>query len=166
MKIKGITLVELLIVIALIGILSTIAGLSWQRYVANSNLRTGARKVAADFAMYKAKAISEGRPYTITINVSPNNNYNISAPLKPEDPVLFPIVALIDAPIEASRAQDAQITAVDFAGGPIITATQRGLVQPLAANNLGTITLNNSRGATATVTINSRGGVDVAFTGL
>jgi prepilin-type N-terminal cleavage/methylation domain-containing protein len=165
MKIKGYTIVEILIVIVIIGIISAIASFSWQRYVANSSLKTGARKVAADFAGYKAKAISEGRDYTITINVSPNNNYNITALAKDD----LAAVALNGVtPTEASQAQDAQITAVNFAGGAIITATQRGLVGPLAAapNDFGTITLTNSRGATATVTINSRGRVDVVFTNL
>jgi prepilin-type N-terminal cleavage/methylation domain-containing protein len=165
MKIKGFTLIELLMVIAIMGVMSVIASFSWQRYVANSNLRTGARKVAADFAMYKAKAISEGRDYRITINISPANNYDIFALAKPEDPVLFPAFALNGVtPTEAAQAQDAQITAVNFAGGPIITATQRGLVQPLAANVLGTITLTNTRGSTAIVEIDSRGRVDVKFT--
>jgi prepilin-type N-terminal cleavage/methylation domain-containing protein len=159
-KREGFSLIEVLIVIVLISILSGVAVFSWQRYVANSNLRTGARKVAADFAMYKAKAISEGRDYRITINVTPNNNYDISAPVKDD----LAAVALNGiTPTDASQAQDAQITAVNFNGGSIITATQRGLVTPPAG---GTITLTNSRGATATVTINSRGGVDVAFTGL
>ncbi len=159
MNIKGYSLIEVLIVIVLIGIMSAVASFSWQRYVTNSNLRTGARKVAADFAMYRAKAISEGRDYTITIIVA-SNNYNIAAPVKDD----LAAVALNGVtPTEASQAQDGLITAVDFNGGPIITATRRGLVAPPAG---GTITLNNSRGATATVTINSRGRVDVAFTGL
>jgi prepilin-type N-terminal cleavage/methylation domain-containing protein len=159
MKNKGFSLIEVLVVSAIIAIVSGVAVFSWQRYVANSNLRTGARKVAADFASYRAKAISEGRDYTITINIAPNNNYDIAAPVKDD----LAAVALNGiTPTEASQARDAQITAVAF-GGPIITATQRGLVTPPAG---GTITLNNSRGATATVTINSRGRVDVAFTGL
>lgn len=171
MKVKGFTLIELLIVIALIGILSTIASFSWQRYVANSNLRTGARKVAADFAMYKSRAISEGRDYTITINIAPNNNYNIAAPVKLDDLGVVDLAAVAVngvTPTEASQAQDTQITAVDFAGGSIITVTRRGLVSSLAPppNDLGTITLTNSRGATATVTIDSRGRVDVTFTNL
>jgi prepilin-type N-terminal cleavage/methylation domain-containing protein len=172
MKIKGFTLIELLIVIALIGILSTIASFSWQRYVANSSLRTGARKVAADFALYKAKAIAETRPYTITIHLSPNNNYDISAPaVWAPPPPLAPIQLVLPAfalngvtPVDASQAQDAQITAVSgFAGGSIIIATQRGLVGNLAAppNDLGTITLTNTRGSTAIVEIDSRGRVDV-----
>ena len=131
----------------------------------NSNLRTGARKVAADFALYRAKAIAEGREYRITIHVSPDNNYDIAASAKLEDPVLFPDVALNGVtPAEASQAQDAQITAVSgFVGGPIIKATQRGLVDPPpnGPNGYGTITLTNRRGSTAKVEIDSRGRVDV-----
>jgi prepilin-type N-terminal cleavage/methylation domain-containing protein len=169
MKVKGFTLIELLIVIALIGILSTIASFSWQRYVANSSLRTGARKVAADFALYKAKAIAEGRDYTITINIWPANNYNITAlPVvtSPGNVVVLAAFALNGVtPTEASQAQDAQIIAVNFfVGGTIIKATQRGLVgniDPAAPNGCGTITLTNPRGSTAKVEIDSRGRVDV-----
>lgn len=171
MKIKGFSLVELLIVICLIAIVTTIVSFSWQRYVANSNLKTGARKAAADFALCKTKAIAEGRDYTITIHVSPNNNYDIIAPavVTSTGIQVLPAFAVNGVtPTEASQAQDAQITAVNFNGGSIITATQRGLVQPLAPppNDLGTITLTNTRGSTATVEIDSRGRVDVVFTNL
>ncbi len=166
--IKGFSLIELLIVICMIAILITIASFSWQKYVAKTNLRTGAGKVAADFSMYKAKAISEGRNYTITIQLSPNNNYNISAPEKddPSGAMVLPAVTLNGVtPTDPAQAQDAQITAVNFAGGAIIIADKRGLVEPLTAD-YGTITLTNSQGATATITINQRGGVYVTFTNL
>jgi prepilin-type N-terminal cleavage/methylation domain-containing protein len=168
MKVKGYSLVEILVVIAIIGIIGTIASFSWQRYVANSNLKTGARKVAADFAMYQARAIHEGRPYTIIINISPANNYDISAPVNALLPNPAPVNLPGVTPNEAARASDAQITAVDFNGGPAIIIAQRGLVQPLAPfpNDFGTITLTNSRNATATIRINLRGKVDVAFAGL
>jgi prepilin-type N-terminal cleavage/methylation domain-containing protein len=164
MKIKGFSLIEVIIVMAIIGIVSTIASFAWHRYVANSNLTTGARKVAGDFAMYKAKAIAEGRNYTITINKQPNNNYDISAPAvvtNTGNVVLDAFVLNGVAPAaEASQAQDTQIAAVNFNGGSVITATQRGLVIPPAG---GTITLANSLDKTAMVTINSRGRVDVTY---
>jgi type II secretion system protein H len=163
MKAKGFTLAEILIVIAIIGIMATIASFSWQRYVANSNLRTGARKVAADLALYQTKALAEGRDYTITINLSPANSYDISA--LPNALLSNPAAVVLNGvtPIEASRANDAQITAVDSGS---ITATQRGLIDPPPRLNGWTITLTNSRSATATITINLRGKVDVAFAGL
>jgi prepilin-type N-terminal cleavage/methylation domain-containing protein len=168
MKAKGFTLAEILIVIAIIGILATIASFSWQRYVTGSNLRAGARKLAADLALYQTKALAEGRDYTITINLSPANNYDISAP--PNALLTNPAAVVLNGvtPIEASLARDAQITAVNFNGGLVVTVNKRGLLQDPATIPItnGTITLTNSRSATATITINLRGKVDVAFAGL
>jgi type IV pilus assembly protein PilE len=163
MKAKGFTLAEILIVIAIIGIMATIASFSWQRYVANSNLRAGARKLAADLALYQTKALAEGRDYRITIHVAPDNNYDIFA--QANALLSNPAAVVLNGvtPIGASRANDAQITAVDSGS---ITATQRGLIDPPPPLNGWTITLTNSRSATATITINLRGKVDVAFAGL
>jgi type II secretion system protein H len=168
MKAKGFTLAEILIVIAIIGIMATIASFSWQRYVANSNLRAGARKLAADLALYQTKALAEGRDYRITIHVAPDNNYDIFA--QANALLSNPAAVVLNGvtPIEAALARDAQITAVNFNGGAVVKATQRGILKDPAGTDLnnGTITLTNSRSATATITINLRGKVDVAFAGL
>jgi prepilin-type N-terminal cleavage/methylation domain-containing protein len=170
MKIKGYTIVELLIVIVIIGIMLVVASFSWQKYVANSNLKTGARKVAADFALYRARAIAEGRDYTITINIQPNNNYTIYAPATGGTGGLLEYnpapVTPTDTPTDASQTQDAQITAVDFTTCSIIRFTARGLVEhcavkPAAQNDYGTVTLTNRRGSKVPVEIDSRGRVDV-----
>jgi len=45
---KGFTLIELMIVIAIIGILSAVALFGWRGYQDNVNLRTAARAVVTD----------------------------------------------------------------------------------------------------------------------
>ena len=57
---QGFSLIELIVAIAIISILLTIASFSWQRYTANTNLRSAARQVASDFSKYYARSISEG----------------------------------------------------------------------------------------------------------
>ncbi len=161
---KGMSLTELLIVMAIMGIVLSIANFSWQAYVVRSNLRTAARQVASDISKYQARAIAEGRNYTITFNAT--DKYNISAPVR-DDLVAFNLDA---TPIEAGRTQDAQITNSNFTACNVVIMTSRGLLQhcnmATVSNNTGTVTLTNSRGGTATITVNIRGKVDVTFANL
>ncbi len=53
---SGFSLIELIIVIGVIGIMAAIGAYSWQRYVSNTNLRTAARELVADFNYMKANA--------------------------------------------------------------------------------------------------------------
>ena len=160
---KGFSIVELLIVIAIIGVALSIASLSWQAYVTKTNLNSGARKVASDLTKYRTRAIGEGRVYTITFNAA--NQYNISAPAH-DNLAAFNIN---ETPIESSRAHDAIIENSNFTGCQVVRMTPRGLaehcaVSPVTPSDTGTVTLKNSREATATITLNSRGTVDVTFT--
>jgi prepilin-type N-terminal cleavage/methylation domain-containing protein len=168
-KSKGFSIIELMIVIAIMGIVASIASFAWQRYVANVNLRSAARQTGADLSRYMARAIAEGREYTITFNAT-TDMYTITAPLKSGNDDLA-IVNMNVSPIDADRIRDANITAADFTGCNIVRMLPRGLVAHCAAtpstqNATGTVTLANRRGATATITINERGKVDVTFSGL
>ena len=80
---KGLTLTELLIVIAIIGIIAAISSFAWQNYVRNTNLRTAARELVSDFALMKAKAASVSQTgqettYAIIFNVA-ENSYTMEA---------------------------------------------------------------------------------------
>lgn len=160
---KGFSIVELLVVIAILGVVLSVASLSWQSYVTKTNLRSGARKVASDLTKYRTRAIGEGRVYTITFNAT--DKYDISAPAQDN----FAVVNISETPIEASGAHDAIIENSNFTGCHVVRMTPRGLVghcNPQVANqsDTGTVTLKNSRDVTATITLNSRGTVDVTFT--
>jgi len=151
---SGFTLIELIIVIAILGIVAGIASFSWQRYVPKINLRSAARQVSADIAKYGAKAMAEGRAYTIAFSAT---GYNITAPAKTGNTDL-PAFNLNATPVEEVNALDRQITGAVCGGGGDLIMTPRGL------NNGCTVSLQNSKGSTATLTVDIRGRVNVAFT--
>jgi type II secretion system protein H len=72
-SVNGFTLVELLIVIAIIGIVASIASFAWQNYVRNTNLKTAARELTSDIQFMKGKAIARNDlTYTIDFNTGDN----------------------------------------------------------------------------------------------
>ncbi|MEE9911460.1 MAG: type II secretion system GspH family protein [Deltaproteobacteria bacterium] len=159
---NGFSLIELLIVFAILAVMLTVATLYWQRYVARINLRSAARHVASDMTEYRGRAVSESRVYTITF--SGTDKYNIAAPAQSSHAAFN-----IDAkPMETAGAPDVQIKSSNFTGCHVVRFTPRGLVEHCAVSpgtpgDTGTVTLQNDRGATATITLNSRGTVDVTF---
>ena len=72
-KTKGFSLVELLIVIAIIAILGAMASIGWKSYVDNDNLRSAARMLQADMANAKQTSIAQGVHYHISIDVAGNS---------------------------------------------------------------------------------------------
>ena len=74
----GFSLVELLVVIALISIVSAFAVPTWQRYAAKTDLKTAAREVMADLSNTKQRAVEENLDvYRLTFNVA-GNSYVLS----------------------------------------------------------------------------------------
>jgi len=140
---KGFSLAELLIVIAIIGILAAVAGYSWQRYVTNSNLRTAARDIASDFSLAKENAIKESRNYTITFDVGANS-YTMAPAGTTKSPATF--------------GSDIRLTLASFGfTGPVITFQSRGTA------SAGRVALTNGRGSTANVVVNITGKNYVEF---
>ncbi|NPU86057.1 MAG: type II transport protein [Syntrophaceae bacterium] len=140
---RGFSLSELLIIIAIIGILAVIAGYSWQRYVTNANLRSAAREIASDFSMAREKALKENQNFTITFDVTANQ-YTISPGATVKKPTFF--------------GSDISLTGANFGiGGTTITFLPRGTA------SAGNVTLTNSRGSTATIVVNITGKNYVQF---
>ena len=73
---KGFTLVELMVTIALIAIVGAIAIPSYFGYSLNTNLKSAARNIQADFLDLKERAIAESTMYRITFDQS-GNTYTI-----------------------------------------------------------------------------------------
>jgi len=67
MKQKGFTLTELLIVVAIMSILLTIAGLSYSRMMSTYRLETQVRQLYADLMNARVQAMQKNRIYFVTV---------------------------------------------------------------------------------------------------
>lgn len=75
---EGFSLVELIIVIALIAIVMSISIPTWQKYRTNSDLKSAAREVMADISDAKQRAVTENSDdYELAFNVS-GNSYSLT----------------------------------------------------------------------------------------
>jgi prepilin-type N-terminal cleavage/methylation domain-containing protein len=71
---EGFSLVELIIVIALIAIVMSISIPTWHKYRNNSELKSAAREVMADISDSKQRAVTENSDdYKLEFNVSGNS---------------------------------------------------------------------------------------------
>jgi type IV fimbrial biogenesis protein FimT len=138
---KGFSLIELLIVIAIFGVVGSMAAFTWQKIVANNNLRSAARELSADIALYRQWAVGQGAAYVVTFNIG-SNNYTVN----PGNIVKSP----------ASFGSGCAVTATTFSGD-VINIQARGLLDN------GAVTMTNTRGSTATMTVDVAGRTRVEF---
>lgn len=98
---EAFTLVELLIVMA---ILATLAGIAMPRYsaaLANYRADAAARRICADLAMAKARAISTSTAQTVTFTTA-SNQYQLVGFTDPVRPAMPYVISLGDRPYEAT----------------------------------------------------------------
>jgi prepilin-type N-terminal cleavage/methylation domain-containing protein len=145
---KGFSLIELIIVIALISIVSAFAVPMWQKYTANTNLKNAAREVMADLSNAKQQAVEENLDvYRLTFNVA-GNNYALSR---------TDTGATSWTKSVASLGNGILIDSVNFSGGSVVSFKKRGTV------SMGNLTLRNGLGSTATITVTITGRSYVQF---
>lgn len=142
---KGVTIAEIVLVISIFMILATIAIPSFQRHVVNADLKNAARSVATDFFLYKEHAIAESRPYRIKFSIA-NHNYEIQQP---------PGTTILTKDLRSFRHD------ISIDGGSTTETVYN--IQPRGTVTNGQIWLVNSRGSTATITINITGKTSVQF---
>ena len=137
---KGFTLVEILVTIALIVIVAAIALPSYFGYSMNTNLKSAARNIQADFLDLKERAIAESTAYRITFDTG-GNTYTIEKGTETGAPY-----TPIEVKALSSFGGDVGIFNAVFGGGiPTITFEGRGIA------TTGKVVLTNSRGSTATI---------------
>jgi prepilin-type N-terminal cleavage/methylation domain-containing protein len=155
---KGFTLVELVIVIFILAIISAIGGLMLHNYTLNRNLRTAARDIASDFAIYKERAVSDNITYQIAFNTALPGSYTIQS-------VVNAVVTNLTTKRPSSFGSDIRIISATFGAGASQTVifSPRGTVSPLGNAVLDGIVLQNSRNSRATITVNLTGRTYATF---
>lgn len=142
-KNKGFSLIELIIVIAIIGIMAAIAAPNFTRYRDNANLREAARDVSSDIQLYKQRAMAENVNYLITFS---GKTYDVK---KGATTVASKTIGANNAAIVISSP---------YPGGKIEFET-RGTLKPS-----GTLKLKHStRNSEATITTSLTGRVRVTY---
>ncbi|MCX5837335.1 MAG: type II secretion system protein [Deltaproteobacteria bacterium] len=144
----GFSLIELMIVIALISIMLAVAVPTWQKYRANTDLKTAAREVMADLSNARQQAVAENLDvYRLTFNVT-GNDYALT---RTDTGVALwtKSVALLGSGVV--------IDSVNF-GGSDISLNKRGTVSN------GNLVLRNSLGSRAKITVNITGRTYVEYT--
>jgi type IV pilus assembly protein PilE len=155
--IKGFSLLELMIVLAILGVAVTFATPAFNKYRHNANLKEAARDLTADVALIKQRAVSESIQYRIVFDESANNyRFQIEQPRDSGNYVDL-------APASDNTKSPAAIGAItisnpSFTGGvPYITFQQRG------TTSAGSVTLTNKISSTAVITTTLMGKVYVTF---
>lgn len=69
----GFTLLEMMLVVAIVAIFAAIAVPSWQRYQSNNQLRAAARSVSNAFTYARSRAVATGNRYVVAFAVDPGN---------------------------------------------------------------------------------------------
>ena len=145
---RGFSILELIIAMGILAIVLAIAYPSYNRMVANGNLRTAARDIQSDIASLKGRAVAENSQFTVFFDTGANS-YTITR---------ISDGAVISTKSPASFGQGIQITAAPFGGGTTIALLTRGTIQ-----DAGNIQLINSRGSTARIVCNISGRTYVQF---
>jgi prepilin-type N-terminal cleavage/methylation domain-containing protein len=159
-KQSGFSLIELLIVIAIMGITATMATYSWLRYVDNSNLRTAARQLESDIKAVKGKAMArENIAYTMSFD-DPANTYTTTG-----------IYTYMSSGVSQSSTSSSTVSLASFGSGIIFSSVPSTTTPPYTINFMArgtlsdgnTVTLINRRDSSASITFTLTGKTYVTF---
>jgi prepilin-type N-terminal cleavage/methylation domain-containing protein len=147
---KGFSLIELMIAVALLGIVAGMAVPAFQGWIQNQNLKSAAQDLLGDFQWVKQKTITENRQYRITFNIALNNyvleqdnGLGVFQVVRTKTPTFF--------------SGDILITDVTFGGN------QSVVFQPRGTMSLGHVSIGNGQVSTATITTTGSGRIHLKY---
>jgi prepilin-type N-terminal cleavage/methylation domain-containing protein len=143
---KGLTIVELMITVAVLAVCATIAGLQLNEYTKNKNLESAATNIASDFFLCKEKAVSENTTYQISFDIA-GGSYTIQSGTS----------AAVTKYL-SSFGPDIEIQDASFGAGQTVSFLARGIISPF-----GNVKLKNSLNRRATVKVNITGRTYVKY---
>lgn len=145
---KGFTLIELMIVVALITIMASFAVPAWRHYTVNTDLKAASREIIADVLNTRQRAIAENiNTYRITFSTGANT-YALTR--------TDTGVTLWTKSLDSFGAGNV-FNSVSLSGGSVINFQRRGTITG------GTITLKNMVHSTATITLTMLGRAYVEY---
>ncbi len=148
---KAFSLVELMIVIALIGIVATIAVPSYRDYIKKTDFRSAAREIISDLLYTKQRAISENRNYRISFVVD-GTSYTIQR--ETSTPGTYETIQTKNL---SNYGSTIKISSADYSSNAYIE------FQPRGTCTAGNVRLTNST-STAIVETNNAGRTYVKYT--
>jgi type IV fimbrial biogenesis protein FimT len=150
-KEAGFSLVELIITMALLAMMVSIAIPAFMNYRQNANLKSAVREITSDVFLARERSLAENRRYRIAFSVA-DNNYVIEQGTSSGAPYTG-----IETKSMASFGSGVRLTAAAFGGDSAIVFQTRGTTEP------GSVSLVNDRASAATVTTNLAGRTYVQY---
>jgi prepilin-type N-terminal cleavage/methylation domain-containing protein len=141
---KGFSLIELIIVIAILGIVSAIAAPNFNKYRQNTNLREAARDLSSDISFWRQRAVADNVRYRITFNQAANN-YTVQRETTSGSGAYADLVPAVTKSPSAISGGSVIISNIGL-------ANQWITFQPRGTMDLGSVTLQHTiRLSTATI---------------
>lgn len=146
-QVKGFSLLELLIVMAILAVAAGVAVPTWNRYADNAALRAAAREIESDLKLLKQRARSDSsQTYSMSVNLTTNRYTLTGSPG-------------VKSPSDFGEGVKLAKFGSQTNGAYSIKSLARGTYDP----NAGSITLENSRKSSAEIKFNVTGRTYVVF---
>ncbi len=163
---KGFSLIEMMIVIAIIAVVLAVASPTLYKYSQNTNLKEATRMLADDISYWRQMAISENARYRIAFNPAANS-YTVQRE-NPANSGTYVNLSALGILANDTKSPESVSGSIIIMGSPNPPGFTGGVAyitfQPRGTMSAGSIWLQHtSRLSTATITTNLTGRVNVAY---